>query len=398
MQATDAKKGEGRVEAVWRMQREPEIDIAAGERARLVRLCALLSADADAAEDLAQETLLEAWRNAHKLRDPSGRWAWLSAIARNVCMRHGRVRGRDRAHLLAARPDGADPLSGEREPAGGVDLEIDLERGELADLLDRAMALLPPETRAVLVERYVRDTPQAEAAAKLDLSEGALAVRLHRGKLALRRLLSTELRAEAESYGLYSETDALRETRIWCPVCGRRRLLGRIDLTTGELALKCPDCTPQPGENITQSRMPELLGGTRSYRVAVSRVMEWADESYRRGLVEGAMPCLYCGRRAPLRTGDFGTGPADILRYGFESRCRACGGVSQSGLVGLVWCLPAGRRFWGGHERMRTLPTREIEAEGRPALVTGIEAIDGGGRLDVVSSRDKYEVIAIHER
>ena len=32
------------------------------ERRRLVRLCATISGDRDAAEDLAQETLLEAWR------------------------------------------------------------------------------------------------------------------------------------------------------------------------------------------------------------------------------------------------------------------------------------------------------------------------------------------------
>ncbi len=43
------------------------------ERARLVRLCAKLTGDVDAAEDLAQETLFEAWRHAHKLRDQQGR-------------------------------------------------------------------------------------------------------------------------------------------------------------------------------------------------------------------------------------------------------------------------------------------------------------------------------------
>jgi len=34
---------------------------------RLVRLCARLSDDGQAAEDLAQETLVEAWRNLHKV-------------------------------------------------------------------------------------------------------------------------------------------------------------------------------------------------------------------------------------------------------------------------------------------------------------------------------------------
>lgn len=57
------------------------------ERARLVRLCAYFSHDPGAAEDLAQETLLEAWRHADRLHDPTGYSAWLAAIARNVSLR-----------------------------------------------------------------------------------------------------------------------------------------------------------------------------------------------------------------------------------------------------------------------------------------------------------------------
>src|SRR5579883_1914170 len=33
---------------------------------------------------MAQETLIEAWRNRHKLSDPTGRLPWLAAIARHV--------------------------------------------------------------------------------------------------------------------------------------------------------------------------------------------------------------------------------------------------------------------------------------------------------------------------
>src|SRR6476619_1827962 len=67
------------------------------EREHLVRLCAAITHDRDAAEDLAQETLLEAWRNAHKLHDPAGADRWLAAIARNVCRRSARRQGRNPA-------------------------------------------------------------------------------------------------------------------------------------------------------------------------------------------------------------------------------------------------------------------------------------------------------------
>jgi DNA-directed RNA polymerase specialized sigma24 family protein len=57
------------------------------ERRRLVGLCAAVSGDRSAAEDLAQETLLEAWRNRHKLRDRQAPTGGSPLIARNVCRR-----------------------------------------------------------------------------------------------------------------------------------------------------------------------------------------------------------------------------------------------------------------------------------------------------------------------
>src|SRR5215469_158186 len=59
----------------------------AHERGRIVRYCARYTGSADAAEDLAQETLVEAWRHAERLRAPDGMGLWLTAIARNVCRR-----------------------------------------------------------------------------------------------------------------------------------------------------------------------------------------------------------------------------------------------------------------------------------------------------------------------
>src|SRR5215216_1320218 len=136
--------------------REPE------RRRRLVRLCAAITGDRDAAEDLAQETLLEAWRNAHKLHDPSGADRWLAAIARNVCLRWARRRGLDVA---------VPGLDADASPADQVDIEVELERAELVELLDRALALLPPETRDVLIQRYVHESTHAEIAARFGLSD-----------------------------------------------------------------------------------------------------------------------------------------------------------------------------------------------------------------------------------
>jgi hypothetical protein len=43
------------------------------ERAHVVRLCTALTGNSEVAEDLAQETLLEAWRHLDGLHTPHGR-------------------------------------------------------------------------------------------------------------------------------------------------------------------------------------------------------------------------------------------------------------------------------------------------------------------------------------
>jgi RNA polymerase sigma-70 factor (ECF subfamily) len=163
-----------------------ELEAAAAlERTSLVRLCARITGDPDAAEDLAQETLLEALRNAHKLHDLTGRPQWLAAIARNVCLRWARKRGRELSRMAQVGDSASDLPEIDDWPADDFDLEMELERRELVELLDRALALLPAETRDVLVHRYVHESPHAEIAARLQVTEQAVWMRLNRGKLLL---------------------------------------------------------------------------------------------------------------------------------------------------------------------------------------------------------------------
>src|SRR3954447_22360252 len=114
------------------------------ERTWLVHLCTRFTRDVDVAEDLAQETLLEAWQHAHELRAPEARTAWLAGVARNRYLRWACRQRRDIARLIHVdgEPDALVTTVG-RELADDVDLELDLERAELAMLLDRALALLP---------------------------------------------------------------------------------------------------------------------------------------------------------------------------------------------------------------------------------------------------------------
>lgn len=364
------------------------------EREALVRYCARYTGNPDVAEDLAQQTLLEAWRHERQLRDPQARRSWMLSIARNQCLMWGRARSRELSRSIDL--SGTEDAAAHDRLAGDFDLEMELERDDLARLLDRAMALLSPDVREVLVRRYVEESPQAEIAARLGLTEGAVEARLHRGKLALRRVLSTQLGDEAAAHGLISPSDSgWEETRVWCPGCGRRRLEGWLRPGEGKLYMRCPGCARSDAHFI-HSTLGDGLKDVRSYRPAVSRVLRGIHHLFRVRGGGGAGPCPRCGKSLPVERGrppwvpDRFADPTSIYLW-----CAECGVGDAETWHSLTWSLPAARAFWREHPRMRFLPEREVEFAGSAAVVTGFESVTGSARLEVVSLHDTLEVVSI---
>lgn len=379
-------------------------------RPRLVRLCAWLTGDPGAAEDLAQEALLIAWRHLDDLRDPAATDAWLAGIARNVCRRWERVRARERARLeplAAASSEHADHSDTTNELAYDLaddfDLEVALERDELADLLDRALALLPPSTRQVLVERYLAERGPAEVAERLGLTENAVAVRLHRGKLALRQTLATRFQTEAMSYGLLSsENVGWQETRLWCPECGRRHLIGRMPAPPANTSfqLRCPACQGEPGvhmANAPRERVIFDLDAIAGYKRLLDRLMAHTEQIYQPTRAPASIACPHCGQLATVHHCMPSDAPSSIRTApGVSVHCHTCGWRSAQSLAGLLLCLPESRRFWRHHQRIQLLPRRAVEANGRAAFVTSLVSMRNAARLDIISAVDTHEVLSVH--
>lgn len=372
------------------------------DRAWLVHFCARKTGDREVAEDLAQETLLVAWRNADRLYSPEVRVGWLAGIARRMCLNWERRRGRERSRLLRPNTE-CDRPDFEDWPDDDVDLEHTIERHEIAETLDSALAALPLDTRSALLAHYCDGVPQREIAARLDLSLDAVEARLRRGRVALRRMLAADLHLDtaADSAVLHA-TGNWQETRIWCPSCGRRKLLGRFDRgsSPGLFQLRCADCHPDPRfmhSHLQDSR--GLLDGVRMFKPALNRVADWVSTSYTQIQRDRSLACPTCGQRNPLRPEISETLPSRIwgLR-GLHVRCDACDAVIwENTLSGLLLSLPAARHFWHEHPRLRTLPEREVEAQGGPALVTTFESVTESARLEIVSSADTLRVLKMHE-
>lgn len=363
------------------MNPAPESEFAQ-DRAAVLRYCLRYTGDVDVAEDLTQLTMLEGWKHESELRDPAARQKWLLGIARNMCRMWGRTRVRERLRRVDASFED-DPW-----PANEVDLEIELERAELATLLDRALALLPPDTRDVLIRRYIDESPQAHVAAHLGISEGAVEARLHRGKIALRRVLTTEFSADAHSYGLIRQDEIGWETtRVWCPGCGSRPLEGKLDPGAGTLDMRCADCSLPALPDFLHSSLGDKMGGVRTFKPAVSRVLDFIHELFRVDAAAGGLHCPSCGQWTPIRQSE---------ELGIYLECRACDWRDQESWHSLTWSLPEARGFWQNNPRMRFLPPREVEAEGMPAIVTCFESVTGADRLEVVMLRDSLKVVRIN--
>ena len=378
---------------------------AARERDRLVRLCATLSGSLDVAEDLAQETLVEAWRHRAKLHDPSGDAQWLSQIARYVCLRWRRRQSHE-ARLRQATEGSADGrFAGLVDVADETDFTLDLERHQLAELLDRALALLDPPTHALLIQHYVDGLTQAELARHLGLTEGAIAVRLHRGRLVLKRALLTDLQPDAQAYGLVKlGSGSWHETDAWCTFCGACRLHARWTATPapGWLTLRCPVCFQFDGLTFHDSPLahalsPQLIQEAGSYQAVIQTIGQWVHSFFRPHLAHREVPCPDCGRPATLNFHLPDDLPLRVRRRrGVYFTCDACERTTTQGFEGLATALPEARAFALAHPRIRTLPERQIESEGQPAVVTIFESVPDGHRLAIVSARDSYRLLAIH--
>jgi RNA polymerase sigma factor (sigma-70 family) len=360
------------------------------QRRRLVRLCTALTRDPDAADDLAQETLLEAWRNANKLRDPSGADRWLNAIARNVCLRWARNAGRD-----AKRVGAAAAAAAVHQHAADVDAAR--EEAQVAALLDRALGLLPPETRAVLVDRYVHERSQAAIADELGVSEDAVSMRVSRGKQALRGLLGTQLRDDALAHGLPVASADWRETRIWCSDCGRRRLLVRAEPPPGALSFRCPGCEPdarRPGSEFPLGNpvFADLLGGLVRPTAIHARTHAWSRAYFAPGAGGTGVACTRCGK--PVRLSRYSREDRRH-RHGLVATCDACGEQVSSSVGGLAVAQPGVEAFRREHPRTRALPARGVEHGGVPTLVLRYESILDSAAVDVLFARATLRVLDV---
>lgn len=154
----------------------------------VLRTAQFLTRDTQAAEDLAQDTMLKALKSLESFRDGTNMKAWLLTILRRTHIDELRRRGvRPKPTSLASVPDPAAPESTARDDAWHHPEEL-MERFDDEDVID-ALRALPDELRWTLLLVDVEQVPMAEAAESLDIALGTVKSRCHRGRRQLRDAL-----------------------------------------------------------------------------------------------------------------------------------------------------------------------------------------------------------------
>lgn len=152
-------------------------------------LCVRLLRDPEEARDAAQEAFARAYASLEAF-DASQPFApWLLRIARNHCLDvlRRRLPEARRIDLDAGAEEG--PPRDLADPSAPRGDEL-LERRELANALDRAVAALPPNYRTVIQLFHVEHLAYKDIAATMDVPVGTVMTWLHRARARLRASLT----------------------------------------------------------------------------------------------------------------------------------------------------------------------------------------------------------------
>ncbi len=148
---------------------------------RLLRSAFLLCGNEADAQDLVQETLILAFRNARRFRGKSALYTYLHGILLNLTRHYHRKR--KRMVYTDQTPDLPSP-----EPLVSCDPDADAASSTLME----AIRELSPSHREVIILRYYEDMKILEIARHIGVRKGTVKSRLHYAVCRLRQLMPEE--------------------------------------------------------------------------------------------------------------------------------------------------------------------------------------------------------------
>jgi RNA polymerase sigma-70 factor (ECF subfamily) len=148
---------------------------------RVYGLCLRMTGHPEMAEDLAQDTFVNAWRSLPGYEGRSSFSTWLHRIAVNAVLAQRR------------RPQGRNEVSLTDETGEQMDFAMELAMDDATPIdLEKAIAALPSGARDIVVLHGIYGYSHEEAAGMLGLAVGTCKAQLHRARHLMRARMQPE--------------------------------------------------------------------------------------------------------------------------------------------------------------------------------------------------------------
>jgi RNA polymerase sigma-70 factor (ECF subfamily) len=160
---------------------------------KIYRLARRMTQTDEDAEDVLQEAFVRAFRKLATFKERSKFSTWLYRITVNLALM--KLRRRKLSTVSLSEPVTTEDSTIQRDIENGSSDPLErLVEMESVEILDRAIAELPPRYRAVFVLRHVEGLSTQETARVLKIKVPAVKSRLHRARRALRVRLLEHMR------------------------------------------------------------------------------------------------------------------------------------------------------------------------------------------------------------
>ncbi len=156
-------------------------------RSTLYQLCGC-----DGLDDLVQDVFLRAWKGLPKFRQSSQFSTWLYRIAFNVASDRRKALAKMRSRNISVEDDQLENLADDAAIAHASDSQPRLTQMHYQDLMQRGLAKLSEDHRAVLVLHDLEELPQKDIAEILSIPVGTVKSRLFHARSAIRKFLEAQ--------------------------------------------------------------------------------------------------------------------------------------------------------------------------------------------------------------
>ena len=186
------------VRAVQTGETEAFAHLVDRHKERVFAVLVRLTGDPGAAEELAHEAFVRAYRGLGRFRGEASFGTWLTQIA--IHLARDRVRERQRTKTVSLEAllerDHEAPVFTETRPE--YDPLAELDGREMSDRFESALRELPQSYREAFVLFHVQEVPYETIAKMTGDSVGSLKVRVHRARRLLKEKLFPDVARLAE--------------------------------------------------------------------------------------------------------------------------------------------------------------------------------------------------------